>query len=883
MNIIKNRLFKILSYAFIAILGIGAFIFFSMDYLMDLWWFTSLGYEFYFLKRDGYLASLLTSIILVFSPLIYVNFLLVTKIIKPDANQTNHENFSWIAKFLNKRAIKVFIPLSILLTIPILVPVALNWESFLLFFFSIKSGVVDPAYGKDISFYLFSYPVYTLVYQELLVTFSLLFTIIALFYWTSYKKVADSSAGFPIAGKIHLTCLIAIIVLLEAWSIALERIDYLYVSRHEPIFFGPGFVEMNAGVPLIWLTFFAFLGAAIATVYFIFQKKGIKFIAGFTVAFIIIVVIRNTSFIPGLIEKIYVKPNPVKSEGKFIQFNIDATLNAFELDQVDQIDYPALSSLNPQITTKISEELTNIPVWDNDLLLDVYEQLQTIRPFFSFFSVAVDRYTFENREHQVNIGARELSLNKLPEAAKTWNNKHLVYTHGYGAVITPSQQKANQPPQWLLKNISLTTQHEKFKIQRPEIFYGLADYSYAIVPNNAPTTFNNSANPELNSAYQGSGGLRISSLLRKLIIASFLGDKNIFFSKSITDQSRVLLRRNINSRVKAITPFLHLDSSPYPVIANNKIYWIVDAYTTSNIYPIVKPVPSPFHISDSPADEQETLNYIRNSVKIIIDAYNGTVDYYIVDERDPIIAAYRRAYPSLFKNITEMPEVFVKHLSYPQQLFTLQMQIYSRFHQTNPEVFYQQSDTLDFAKQDGKPINPYYLIVDPLEKPTEEESDYQNFILVSPMSPIGRDNLRLVAVAGCFKKEHCDKQYSATIRSFNFPLDVQIDGPSQINALINQTPEISRQLSLWNQRGSKVIQGRMIIMPVEKTVLYIQPIYLQASSKTNFPQLVRVVAVLGQQAVMDISLQAAFSKLQKKINALSFGASEPHEQQSHYP
>jgi uncharacterized membrane protein (UPF0182 family) len=302
----------------------------------------------------------------------------------------------------------------------------------------------------------------------------------------------------------------------------------------------------------------------------------------------------------------------------------------------------------------------------------------------------------------------------------------------------------------------------------------------------------------------------------------------------------------------------------------------MDAYTTSNIYPVVKPVSSPFKDIDAYTEEPETLNYVRNSVKIIVDAYNGTVDYYIVDEQDPIIRAYQRAYPFLFKNIADMPEVFVKHLSYPQQLFTLQMQIYARFHQTDPEVFYQQSDALEFAQQDGKPMIPYYLIVDPLEKSTEVQSEYQNFILVSPMSPIGRDNLRLVAVAGCFG-EQCNQKYSAAIEAYNLPLDVQIDGPAQINAIINQTPEISSQFTLWGQRGSRVIRGRMIIMPVEETILYIQPIYLRASSQTKFPQLVRVVAVLGQHAVMDISLQAAFQKLQQKINERGARVLDAHE------
>ena len=859
---------KILIYGLIVLLAIGASIFFALDFIVEYWWFGTLDYSAYFLRREGYLALIVGSIFLLISTLIYSNFSLITQNIKCTASQDEAtiEN-SWFRRLFTKRSLLKFLPLSMLFTLPILIPVALNWDSFLLFFFQVKSGIEEPIFGKDISFYLFSYPVYKLIYLELIATFSLILLATAFFYWNCYKKIKDKtskSSNFPVAGKIHLSCLIAILVCIQVWAIYLDRAGLVYESRHEPIFSGPGFVEMNYSLPLIWLTFFAFLSVAISSVYYIFQKKGSKVIASFSIVFIAMIGLRNTSFLPDIVERFYVQPSPVKTEGKYIKNNIDATLHAFDLDNIERIEYPVSSSLDPQVSVKISENLRNIPLWDQDLLDDVFNQLQSIRPFFNFPAVSVDRYQLDNQIHQVNVATRELLFEQLPEGAQTWQNKHLVYTHGFGAVITPSQQTPNQPPQWLLKNLSLTTEHERLRLDRPEIFYGRADYSYVFVPNDAEINFLQTPNSQPNEDYQGTGGLKMSSLLKKMMMAAYLQDQTLFFSRIVSDQSKALIRRNIFQRVKEITPFLQVESSPHPVIANHKLYWIMDGFTTSSRYPAVKPVPSPYYQSDSPSDNEEMINYIRNSVTIVIDAYNGTVDYYIVDEQDPIIASYKRAYPTLFKNKSEMPVALVGQQNYPQQLLNLQMQIYSRYHQTDPEIFYKQSDTLEIAKDQGQAIAPYYLMIDSIDKPSDIEAETQGFLLLSPLSPVGRDNLRLLALAGCFGIEKCNSDYSDSIKIFDFPTDIQVTGPAQINAIIDQTPEISQQLTLWDQRGSSVIRGRLIIMPVEDTLLYIQPIYLKASAATRFPQLVRVVVVLGKQAVMDTSIKAAFEQLQKK-------------------
>jgi uncharacterized membrane protein (UPF0182 family) len=301
-----------------------------------------------------------------------------------------------------------------------------------------------------------------------------------------------------------------------------------------------------------------------------------------------------------------------------------------------------------------------------------------------------------------------------------------------------------------------------------------------------------------------------------------------------------------------------LDSDPYPVLLNHKIYWIVDAYTSSDRYPLVEP------IKLTKEGKQKRFNYARNSVKIIIDAYNGSVDFYIVDQEDPIISTYRRIYPGLFKELSAMPIAFIKHLSYPKAWFTLQMNLYARFHQTDPVILYQQSEALELASMDEKPVEPYFLTLDLDEFPGEEIEDKDKFVLVSPMSPLGRKNLDSIAIAGCLTANHCKEHYQDDIYIYKFPKQIQVEGPAQISALMNQNPDISRQLTLWNQRGSKVIRGRIIIVPVEHSLLYIQPLYLAASGEHGFPSLAKVIVAMNRHTAMANSLALAFDQLQQR-------------------
>ncbi|MCK5355569.1 MAG: UPF0182 family protein, partial [Methyloprofundus sp.] len=627
-----------------------------------------------------------------------------------------------------------------------------------------------------------------------------------------------------------------------------------------PVFYGPGFVEMNYYLPLIWLSFLLFLALAIATIYSLYTGKKFKLAAGFGIAYLMVLGIKQIDAIPSMIDEYYVKPNPVKAEGEYIQRHIKATSDAFNFADVTEIDYTLESSLTPLSHREIKKELHNIPLWDDNLILPVFEQLQSIRPYFSFYQVAVDRYELNGESHQVNLAARELDYQSIADAAKNWRNRHLIYTHGYGMVMSPSSQLANQPMQWLMQNFDQVTEFDKLKVERPEIYYGLAQYPYAIVPNTESLKLEGKTAGDMSTDYQGKGGLPIFSLFAKAVVATFLKDERIFFSAGINKQSRILVRRNIFQRIKTIAPFLKLDDEPYPVLVNHKIYWIVDAYTFSNRYPLVEP-----QVLTKTAKQGGTFNYARNSVKIIVDAYDGSVDFYIVDEKDPLIKTYQQLYPSLLKDLADVPRPFIKHFSYPKAWFTLQMQMYARYHQTDPTIFYQQSEALELANMDDEPVEPYYLTIDLDENANVPPEDRQKFVLVSPLSPLGRDNLDSVAVAGCLTALHCKEHYQDDIYIYKFSKQVQVEGPAQISALLNQNPDISKQFSLWNQRGSKVIRGRIIIVPIEHSLLYIQPLYLAAESAEGFPALAKVIVVMNRQSVMADSLPLAFEQLQEKV------------------
>jgi uncharacterized membrane protein (UPF0182 family) len=851
---------------FIAIVAYVAFYFIFLDLFVDLWWFRSLEFEGYFWLRLLYKFIFSGGITLFFFTIFFFHFWIASRYLGLNptdeilADLDKKQRFQRFADLFMNNSVKIYTPLSLLLAIAIAIPFYNQWESAILYFFGEASGVTEPVYGNDVSFYMFSYPVYTLIQIELLITAALLFLMVGALYWLEHVFVPDQSEEFPLGAKIHLTILLGFVALFVIWGFLLDRFSLLYVNSHEPVFFGPGFVELRYQLPLIWLEIIAFIAIAVTATIFIFSKEHRTRtpVVISLVTFTCFLGLQKVQFIPNLINTFIVEPNPVKAERSFMDNNIVATLAAYDLEKINTTNYSVVLDATQDIEKwSTKQHFENIPVWDREYLYDVYKQLQGIRPYYSFPSVDEDRYYINNHFVQVNLAAREMNISKLPSEAQNWENAHLRYTHGYGSVITPAAQDAGKPIIWYLRDLNMHSD-VGFSVKKPNLYYGMEEYEYVIVPNQlaiAGLSGNKQEVAKKERKYSGKGGVPIPSYFRKLLFAFFFSDEKIFFSTNITRDSKVMLRRNIVERIKTLAPFLHLDKDPYLVVTKDRFYWIQDAYTLSDKYPVSKPAADDF------LGGTHEFNYIRNSVKVVVDAYDGRVRFYISDPSDAIVQAYSRAYPGVFRSLLELPEELKNHLRYPRDLFYLQMKVYAKYHQKDPDLFYQQAETWEFAEVDKKPVLPYYITMDFGACNNREE-----FVMINPMTPIHRDNLSMVGVAGIMDKKGCSASYTPGITIYKFHKDIQVNGPAQVDALIDQNPEISEQFTLWDQHGSNVIRGRMIILPMGQghSVLYVQPIYM-VSTQTKIPELTRVIVSIGNEVVMDKTLWSAFSRLKTKF------------------
>jgi uncharacterized membrane protein (UPF0182 family) len=639
----------------------------------------------------------------------------------------------------------------------------------------------------------------------------------------------------------------------------------LYSDAHEPLFYGPGWVEMRYHLPLIWVAIVSFIITAYAAIVIVLTdgKRGTKVLLASLVVLALSVALRVIPAIPKLFDDYVVVPNQLRLEKPFIDNNIKATLNAYKLDKAKSVKIPLTSSSYTDLARGIKDEFShNIPLWDKVYLDDVYNQLQAITPYYRFISVDEDRYTINGSLHQVNLGAREIDLKKLPKASHTWQNIHLRYTHGYGFAMTPAAQEADKPMQWYARDLTLTSP-VGISVERPDIYYGQQpQYPYVIVPNDLdvagiPSTMGEDPNKHV---HLGEGGIHIGSVWRKLVFSVYFGDPLIFMSTDLNPASRLRMRRNITKRVHMLVPELVLDDDPYLVAAEKDLYWIQDAYTFSEYYPISKPSVALVHTANGA--EQKRFNYTRNSVKIAINAYDGVVRFYVSDPSDPIIQAYMRAYPGVFNSIDQLPEKLKSHLRYPEDFFKHQLQIFARYHQTNPSVFYQQAETWSLANLEDKPMPPYYLTIN---LNIADCSESTQFMQIGVMTWVNRTNLSSLLIGGAFDGNSCSNgTVSQDLISLELPKQLQVNGPAQIAALIHQDPAISGKFTLWNQQGSTVELGHMIILPVNNTMVYIQPVYLLAE-KNSIPQLVRVIVSAADEVVMDVSLQKAFDQLLAKL------------------
>jgi hypothetical protein len=830
--------------------------FLTIDTLVDYWWFDSLGYAFYFLQRLFYRYLVFLGVTALFFFVFFFNFWIASRYLgagsppPKDSKARSIKAYRDVLQMFRTGSMSVYTPLSLVLSIVIALPLFERWESFLLFVFGPQASVLDPVYGKDISYYLFSFPIYSLLQRRIFISFAILLVGVLFLYWLEHRLLKAQEQSIQKGAKAHVCFLAFSVFAIEIWDFFLQRYELLYTSNYEPLFSGPGYAEMRVILPFIYACILLLTITAISAVYFVLNGKGIKAVIASAVLFSLVLGARYSEMLPKSVNDFWVNPNAISKQTPYLLNNIDATLSAYDLKSVEMREVTPVAVPEGIDEKKVQGIFRNIPVWDGELLNDVYEQLQELRTYYDFTKVDVSHYNVRGNNQQVFLAVREMNTAELPKGARNWVNDHLVYTHGYGAVMTPAGQGGDEPMTWFLKGIPLESDFG-FKVDKPAVYFGLLEnYPYVIVPNDAGEFGYPKGDSNVTENYDGSVGVFINSVFRKLMFAYYLKDSDVFFTAKTNEKSRILFRRNIRERIKTLTPYLSLDRDPYAVVTGSNLYWIQDAYTTSQYYPN----------SASCGSGAERINYIRNSVKIVVNAYNGKVDYYIFDNKDPVINAYRRMYPGLFKDQNQMPPEVRSQVRYPQDIFDIQMFIYAKYHQTDPEVFYQQEDIWDVGvpnliSEKQRSSLSYYLTLDMIEL------NRFDFVLVSPVMPKGRANLRAMALAGS------DQSSYGKLIVYSFPKGDLVYGPEQVNALINQDATISQQFTLWDQVGSQVARGNMIIFPIGKMLIYIQPVYLKSSTTLKIPELKRLIMTQGQVVVMEKSLEEAFATMIERVKA----------------
>ncbi len=712
-----------------------------------------------------------------------------------------------------------------------------QWQNVLKFFYQRPFAITDPIFGKDISFYVFSYPFYYFLLSWLLFAF-VITAILVGFIYVKGAILRFESDGFHITRrvKIHLSILGGIMLIIFAGQERLKMFELLYSQRG--VVFGASYTDIHAQLIGYWATLVVALGCALVFFTTTGSRNWKPALAG--VGVLVGVSLLLGTVYPGIIQKFVVEPTELQKESPYIKYNIDYTRQAYNLDKIAEKDFLADDNLTITGLKQNQPTIDNIKLWDKRPLKRTYNEIQEMRLYYKFINVDVDRYNLGDKYLQVMLSARELLASKLPPTAQTWENIHLKYTHGYGLCLSPVNQVTSEGlPNLFIKDIPPTS-FGNLKISRPEIYYGEENYDY-IITNTTTKEFDYpKGDKNVFSMYAGRGGVPISSSFRKFVFASRFADTQIFFSSYVASHSRIMFYRNIIKRVNAIAPFLKYDRNPYLVVAKGKLYWMIDAYTTTDKYPYSQPY-------------QRSLNYIRNSVKVVIDAYNGEVNFYVVDPADPLIQTYQNIFPQLFKSYNDLPKGLQAHIRYPEDLFNIQASLYTTYHMQDVQVFYNKEDQWGIPREtyEGieQPMRPYYLI---MRLPKEKKEE---FLLMLPFTPSNKNNMISWLAA------RCDLPTYGNLIVYKFSKDKLIFGPMQIEARINQETKISSELTLWGQRGSEVVPGDLLVIPIQQSLLYIKPLYLQATTG-QIPELKRIIVAFNKRIAMrdtlDKALQAVF-------------------------
>jgi uncharacterized membrane protein (UPF0182 family) len=709
---------------------------------------------------------------------------------------------------------------------------AMQWQKVLLFTNRVDVGTSDPVMGKDVGFYLFSLPLLEMLkgFAGFMVPATMVM-VAAVYYVRGGITLTERGATIDEKVRKHLAILVGIFSLTVAAGFYLDGFGLLLSGNG--VFHGAGYADVNAR--LLTLRILTFLTPMAGAVLAVGIWKGAWRLALLPPVLVFAVYGIGIKAYPALLQKFKVAPNELALETPYIENTIRFTRLGYDLDKIETIPFDADVKLTAADIANNDATIKNIRLWDHAPLLKTYSQLQQIRTYYKFFDVDNDRYLVNGQYTQVMLSPRELSYGDLP--SRNWINERLIFTHGNGITFGPVSRISKEGlPEFFVKDIPAVSLAD-IKVTRPEIYYGELSNEYVIVKTKVPEFSYPTATGNINTTYAGKGGVPIGSVANKALFATRFRTEKILLSSDISSESRILFYRNINERVGAVAPFLRFDGDPYMVVTKNGgLTWIIDAYTHSSRLPYSKPL-------------KGGINYMRNSVKAVVDAYDGSLTFYISDPDDVMVKVYARIFPGLFKPMAAMPDDLRKHVRYPHQFLQLQAAMFAAYHMTDPKVFYNKENLWEIPALGDKPMEPYYTI---MKLPGEKKEEY---LLLLPFTPSKRDNLAAWLTA------RCDAPNYGKILAYTFPRDRLIYGPKQIDARINQDSFISQQLTLWNQRGSEVIRGSMLVIPIEKSLLYVQPLFLAAADKAGLPELRRVIVAYGDEVVMEETLELALQRI----------------------
>ena len=842
---------------FIAIFVVFIFLVNIVGLVTDWWWFSEVGYSQIFIKSLGAKIVLGLAATVFTAAFLLTNFSLAIRSKIPWLTTLPKGLIGQPLSVDHRLVQKLAFTFSVVIALFFGLLAAASWQEVLKFISQTPFGASDPVFNKEVAFYVFSLPVFKMGLG--LVRALILFALVG----CGLVYVLRRSVNLPglIGGKfsqpnlnlmknieigkearLHLGILLSLLLAAVAAGAYLSLFELL-TSQSGPVF-GAVYTDTAIKIPMLWGSIFTTALAAVTAAVWGFSGRLAPLVGAVS---LYAVVGLASGVIPALVQKLVVAPNELVKETPFIKHNIAATRRAFALDKIEEREILGNKAITAADISANDLTIKNVRLWDRQPLLSTLSQIQEIRTYYEFAEVDDDRYTIDGEIRQIMLSGRELASESLP--SRTWINERLTFTHGYGVAAGPVNQVTPEGlPVLFVKDLPPQSDIEILEVSRPEIYFGELVNDYVIVKTKSREFNYPKGEENVYDSYEGKGGVEINSLVRRLFYALRFKSLKLLLSNDITNESRILYYRNIRERIAKIAPFLTFDHDPYIVVADGKIYWIADAYTTSSFYPYAQPLP----LNDG------SVNYIRNSVKVVVDAYSGSVVFYQADAEDPIISTYAKIFPQAFRPLSEMPESLIPHLRYPQDIFTLQTAVYTIYHMDDPQIFYNKEDQWEIPDitQEGETppdsktsmMAPRHII---MRLPGEEKEE---FIFMLPFTPRAKDNLSAWMVA------RSDSENYGKLIVYSFPKDKLVFGPKQVIGRINQDAEISRQISLWDQRGSQVIQGPLLVIPIEESLIYIRPLYLKAEGG-KIPELKRVIVAFENKIAMEETLEAGLSRI----------------------